>query len=129
VEESVRAGEDLTRRAEAQRKKVTELANELQKYREKNNMVSLDQRKDIVTERLKAISLNLTQLNAKLEEARVRARELAAAQAAKSDLTALPYIGNDASVRKLKDQLALLEVDRAKLLERLESSKKVASFE
>jgi capsular exopolysaccharide synthesis family protein len=71
-----------------------------------------------VTERLKAISLNLTQLNSKLEEARVRSRELAAAQAAKSDLTALPYIGNDASVRKLKDQLALLEVDKAKLLER-----------
>jgi capsular exopolysaccharide synthesis family protein len=106
------------RRAEAQRKKVTELANELQKYREKNNMVSLDQRKDIVTERLKAISLNLTQLNSKLEEARVRARELAAAQAAKSDLTNLPYIGNDTSVRKLKEQLALLEVDKAKLLER-----------
>jgi capsular exopolysaccharide synthesis family protein len=118
VEDATRAGEDLTRRAEDQRKKVTELANQLQKYREQNNMVSLDQRKDIVTERLKAISVNLTQLTPKHEEAKARLAELKAARTAGVDLSIVPYVGNDASVRRLKEEVGKLEVERVKLLER-----------
>src|SRR6266568_5064982 len=66
VDESMKAVEDLKVRADQQGKKVQELGNNLQTYRESHNMVSLDQRKDIVTERLKAVSVLLTQASSHL---------------------------------------------------------------
>jgi succinoglycan biosynthesis transport protein ExoP len=53
IDESMKAVEELKIRAEQQERTVKDLANELQTYREKNNMISLDQRKDIVTESLR----------------------------------------------------------------------------
>ena len=60
VEESMKAVEDLKIRADQQAKKVQELGNNLQAYRERQNMVSLDEKKDIVTEKLKALSTLVT---------------------------------------------------------------------
>jgi succinoglycan biosynthesis transport protein ExoP len=54
VDESMKAVDELKIRAEQQKDKVEQMALDLQTYREKNNLVSLDQRKDIVTEKLKA---------------------------------------------------------------------------
>ena len=66
IDESMKAVEELKIRAEQQQRKVRELAIELQTYREKNNMVSLDQRKDIVTEKLKSLNLYRTQTSTRL---------------------------------------------------------------
>ena len=49
VKESLQAVVDLRDRAEEQRKKVEQMAVDLQDYRQRNNLVSLDQRKDINT--------------------------------------------------------------------------------
>jgi succinoglycan biosynthesis transport protein ExoP len=61
IEDSMKAVDDLKERAEQQKKKVEELAINLQAYREKNKMVSLDKGKDIVTEKLKALNAYVTQ--------------------------------------------------------------------
>ena len=81
-------------------------------------MVSLDQRKDILTERLKAISVHLTQIQSQAEEARIRWEQIKAAKEVGADLTAIPNIGNDLSVRKLKEDLANLKITEAQLLQR-----------
>jgi succinoglycan biosynthesis transport protein ExoP len=71
VEESMKAVEDLKIRADQQAKKVQELGNNLQAYRERQNMISLDEKKDIVTEKLKALSTLVTQANSRLMDAQV----------------------------------------------------------
>src|SRR5581483_6587493 len=53
--EATKAVDDLKGTVDDQRKLVERLARDLQDYKEKNNMVSLDQRKDIVSESLKQI--------------------------------------------------------------------------
>jgi hypothetical protein len=72
----VQAVEELKIRAEQQERTVKDLANELQTYRETNNMISLDQRKDIVTEKLKALNLYVTQTGTKLKDAEAAAERL-----------------------------------------------------
>lgn len=72
VDESLKAVEDLKVRADEQAKKVEEVGNEIQAYKEKNDMVSLDERKDIVTEKLKAEDGILTDANSRLIQAQIR---------------------------------------------------------
>ena len=72
IDESMKAVEDIHARADDQRKKVDDLSEKLQAYRERNNLVSLDQTKDIVTEKLKALNNYLTQSNSKLKESEIR---------------------------------------------------------
>src|SRR5258708_18983358 len=76
IEDSMKAVDDLQVRAEEQKKKVEELGLLLQNYREKNNLVSLDQRKDIVTEKLKALNIYVTQTSAKLKDAEIRLNQV-----------------------------------------------------
>jgi len=92
IDESMKAVDDLKVRAEEQRRKVDELAVKLQNYREKNNMVSLDQRKDIVTEKLKALSLYLTQADSQVKAAEVRWNQVRERIESGGDLLELPFI-------------------------------------
>ena len=92
IDESMRAVEDLQIRAEQQRKRVEEQANALQAYREKYDMVSLDQRKDIVTDNLKQLSLLSTQTQYKLKEAETNWKQVQDRIESKGDLAELPFI-------------------------------------
>ena len=76
IEDAMKAVDDLKVRADQQKKKVEEMAFTLQSYREKNNLISLDQRKDIVTEKLKALNLYVTQTNSHLKDAEIRWRQV-----------------------------------------------------
>ena len=57
-------------------------------------MVSLDQRKDIVTEKLKALNLYVTQTSARLNEAQIRWSQVKEHKANGTDLTELPFIAS-----------------------------------
>jgi succinoglycan biosynthesis transport protein ExoP len=118
IDESMKAVEDLKSRADDQRKKVDELSVKLQAYREKNNLVSLDQRKDIVTEKLKALNLYLTQSTSKLRDAEIRWKQVQERIAVNGDLTELPFISSQSSIGPLLQQLAAQKIATAQLKDR-----------
>ncbi|GIL14593.1 MAG: chain-length determining protein [Chloroflexota bacterium] len=118
IDESMKAVEELKTRADDQRKKVDELSVKLQAYREKNNLVSLDQRKDIVTEKLKALNTYLTQSTARLKEAEIRWKQVQERIVSKGDLTELPFINSQTSISPLLQQLAAQKIAIAQLRDR-----------
>ncbi len=118
TDESLKAVEDLRDRAEEQRKKVDQLAVDLQAYRERNNLVSLDQRKDINTEKLKALNAYLTDTSNRLSDAEVRWEQVQSRQAKKEPLTDLPFIAVQPTITQLTQQLAAQQIIIAQLRER-----------
>lgn len=118
IDESMKAVEDLQVRANDQRKKVDELATKLQVYRERNNLVSLDQRKDIVTEKLKALNVYLTQSSARLKEAEIRWKQVQERRAEGGDLAELPFIASQTQIGPLLQQRAAQSIGIAQLRDR-----------
>lgn len=120
VDESMKAVEELKSRAEVEGKKVNELSVNLQRYREKNNLISLDQRKDIVTEKLKTLNQNVTLTSARLKEAETRWRQIKEVMDAKGDLLSLSFISsnNQTLIGDLSKKLADLKISYAQLKER-----------
>ena len=118
IDESMRAVEDLQIRAEQQRKRVEEQALALQAYREKNDMVSLDQRKDIVTETLKQLNLLVTQTQSQLKQSEIRWKQVQERLESKSDLAELPYISQNPNIGQLTHQVASRKIEIAQMRER-----------
>ncbi len=118
IDESMRAVEDLQIRAEQQRRRVEEQANALQAYREKYDMVSLDQRKDIVTETLKQLSLLANQTQYKLKEAETNWKQVQDRIESKGDLAELPFIAQNPTITQLTQQIATRKIEIAQMRER-----------
>lgn len=118
IDESMKAVEDLKVRAEQQRRKVDELATNLQAYRAKSNLVSLDERKDIVTEKLKALNVLVTQTTSRLADAEVRLKQVRERRASNGDLTELPFIASQPLIAQLQQQLAAQKIAMAQLRDR-----------
>ncbi|MBS0632586.1 MAG: polysaccharide biosynthesis tyrosine autokinase [Verrucomicrobia bacterium] len=118
IDESMKAVEDLKVRVEQQRKRVDELAVNLQNYREKNNLVSLDQRKDIVTEKLKALNAYVTQTTTRFKDAEIRWNQVKERKAAAAPLTDLPFIASQPLIGQMVSQLAAQKISLAQLKER-----------
>lgn len=118
IDDTIRGVEDLQIRVEQQRKRVEEQALALQAYREKNDMVSLDQRKDIVTEKLKQLSLYVSQVEAKRNEAETRWKQVQSRLESKEDLAKLAFIAQLPLVTQLTQQVASQKIALAQLRER-----------
>lgn len=118
IDDTIRGVEDLQIRVEQQRKRVEEQALALQSYREKNDMVSLDQRKDIVTEKLKQLSLYVSQAEARRNEAETRWKQVQARIDSKEDLAKLPFIAHLPIITQLTQQIASHKISLAQLRER-----------
>jgi len=118
VEESMKAVDELKDRADQQRKRVDEIANALQAFRERGNLISLLQNKDIVTERLKALNLMATQTSSHLKEAEIRWNQVQAWLKEGKDLTELPFIASQARVSQLMLQITSEKITLAQLSER-----------
>jgi succinoglycan biosynthesis transport protein ExoP len=118
VDESMKAVEELEQRANVQRTKVDDIAAALQAYREKNNSVSLDQRKDIVTEKLKELNRFVTQSSAGLQEASTRWKQVTGSRAQGDSLLDLSFIATVPAVSQLQQQVATLKIKVAQLSQR-----------
>ena len=105
TDESLKAVDELKDRAEQQRKRVDEMANALQAFRQRGNLLSLMQSKDIVTERLKALSSMATQTGSRLKEAEVRWNQVQEWTKSQRDLTELPFVASQSKVSQLVLQL------------------------
>ena len=118
IDESMKAVEELKIRAEQQERTVKDLANELQSYLERNNMVSLDQRKDIVTEKLKALNLYVTSTDAKFKDAGIRWKQVQERQAEGGDLTQLSFIAAQPLISQLLNDVSTKKILVAQLRDR-----------
>ncbi|MDF3057520.1 MAG: ptk [Rariglobus sp.] len=118
IDDSLKAVEELKIRAEQQERTVNDLANGLQTYREKNNMISLDQRKDIVTEKLKTLNLYVTQTEAKLKDSEIRWKQVQERRASGGDLTELSFISNQPLIDQLVKEVAGKKITIAQLRDR-----------
>jgi capsular exopolysaccharide synthesis family protein len=118
MSESMKAVEDLKNRAESQSQKVQELGINLQGYKERNNMVSLDQRKDIVTEKLKALNLLVTQSSSRLKESEVRWTQVQEFRKSGTSLADLTFIATVPLIQNLSQQVAAQKIAVAQLQQR-----------
>ena len=118
IDESMKAVDELHARIDDQRKKVGELATRLQTYRETHKMVSLDQRRDLVTETLKTRSILVAQTDARFKDAGVRWQQVQELRAAHRDLAELSFVVSHPIVGELKKQQAAQKVLVAQLSER-----------
>jgi succinoglycan biosynthesis transport protein ExoP len=118
VEESMKAVEDLKIRADQQAQKVQELGNNLQAYRERQNMISLDEKKDIVTEKLKALSTLVTQSNSHLMDVQVRWNQVQDCTKNHGDLADLGFIAQQPMVQSLLHEIGSQKVTIADLAQR-----------
>jgi len=118
IEESMRGVEDIQVRIEQQRKRVEEQAIALQDYREKNASGSLDQRKDIVTETLKALNSYVTQTGNNLKESQIRWQQVQQRIESKGDLTELNFIAVQGIISTLVQQISTQKIAIAQMRER-----------
>ncbi|AHF89392.1 sugar tyrosine-protein kinase [Opitutaceae bacterium TAV5] len=118
VDETFGILEDLKLRAESQKKKVEDLNRQMQAYREKYNMGSLDKTKDIQTRKLMEQGSLVTQSGARLSEATVRWQQVEDRIKANGDLLELPFIANNQLVAQLASQVAMQTITVKQLRER-----------
>ncbi len=118
VDESMKAVDDLKERADQQRKRVDEVANALQAFRQRGNLISLVQSKDIVTEKLKALNMYATQANSRLKDAEVKWNLVQDYTKTGRDLTELPFIASQTKVNQLILQISAQKLALAQLRER-----------
>lgn len=118
IDDSLKAVGELEIRATEQSRKVDRVAKAIQAYREKNNLVSLDQRKDIVTEKLKELSLYVTQGSAAVQDAETRWNQVKTARAKGEDLLNLPFIASVPTVTLLQQQVSAAKIAVAQLARR-----------
>jgi capsular exopolysaccharide synthesis family protein len=109
---------DLQITVEDQQKVVDAIAQKIQAYKERNKTVSLDQRKNIIDESLKALNLEVQHLNGLLQAATVRLDQVKEYKAKGLDLTGLPFIASSPHIIQLKQQVAAHQIEIAKLGER-----------
>ncbi len=117
-DDSRTAYDTLSVTVDEQRKKVEQNANDLQAYKEKNNMVSLDSRKDIVNETLKAINLEANRAANILNAAEIRLNQVKEHRAKGISLTDLPFIANQPLIAALNQQRSTQQIAIAQLRER-----------
>ncbi|EIP97212.1 capsular exopolysaccharide biosynthesis protein [Opitutaceae bacterium TAV1] len=110
--------EDLKLRAESQRKTVEDLNRQMQAYREKYNMGSLDKTKDIQTRKLMEQGSLVTQSGARLSEATVRWQQVDERLKNNGDLLELPFIASNPLVSQLASQIAMQTITIKQLRER-----------
>ena len=113
-----KAVDDLQVTVDDQRKKVDQLAQKLQGYKEKNKTVSLDQRKDIVSESLKVANLDAQKAGVLLQAIEARLNQIKEYRAKGADLTGLAFISSPKVIEELVQQLASRTIEVAKLRER-----------
>ena len=112
------AVEFLKVRADQLRKESEEADSKLQAYMKAHNMISLDKSKDIVGDRLKAISGSLTNQKLLVLNLENQYSQVQSYQKDGKDLVEIQYIAQHGTVPSLKGQLASLQQQQSVLSER-----------
>ena len=108
----------LHEQAEEIKPKMAKSELALQEYRETNHAVSLEERQNIVVDKLKALSASLTQAHTDRLAAEVEWKAIQTALANKITVTMIPLIAADTQVKVLQTQLNGNEIALSSLRER-----------
>lgn len=117
-EVSAKAVEDLRGTIDEQQKKVQLLARELQDFKEKKKMPSLDSKKDIISESLKAVNAEVTKAQLVLSGAETRLKQIEERRRQNIDLTELTFVSSQPLIVELMQQLAKQKILIAQLEKR-----------
>ena len=115
---ATKANEELQMTVADQEKRVNQLAQKLQAYKESNKTVSLDQRKDIVSDSLKTSNAEEQKAAMVLHSAEIRLNQIKEHRAKGADLLGLQFIASQPVITELMQQLAAQKIQIAKLGER-----------
>jgi len=102
----------LTQQLAEQRRKVEESELALQKYRERENSLSLEAGQNIVVQRLNALNSAVTQAKTDLIAVESLYRQLAASQINQEALDTFPPIRSNALVQEIRARLSSLQRER-----------------
>jgi succinoglycan biosynthesis transport protein ExoP len=109
----------LNTEVEAAKKKVTESEAALQKYKEDNEILSLEGRQNIVVQKL--LELNTAVSQAKVRRMTLETQYAQVQNLQKGGLESVPQVINNPLIQQLKVKLLTLEGERSELLEQFRS--------
>lgn len=112
-----RAVEMLAASVDQQRKRVDALAQQLQAFKEKHQLRSLDQRQDMLNESLKEATVEAQRVYIQLETAKSRVAQIEECRARGAELTRLSFVAGQPLVIELMQQIARQRITMAKLNE------------
>jgi succinoglycan biosynthesis transport protein ExoP len=112
------AGRELATTVTDQQKKVERLSRELQEYKEKRKLPSLDQRKDVVTDSLRASNSELMRNQQALALSQIRINQINEYRAKGADLAELPFIASQPLISNLVQQRVSHRINITTLSER-----------
>src|SRR5690606_28320216 len=81
-------------------------------------MISLDERRDIVTDRLKALGMHVTDVSTQLKDIEVRWKQLQERRQDYAAVSELPFVASDPHIAALKQQIAAENIAIAEMQER-----------
>jgi capsular exopolysaccharide synthesis family protein len=102
-----------------QRRQVTESEAALQKYREQNNAVSLEDSESIVAQKLGELSTMVTRAKAERMQKESVYRQMSAARSSPAALDAFPAIVGNVYIQQIRAELAREQTRKAQLGEKL----------
>lgn len=118
LDDSTGASKALEGTVEEQQKKVEQLSRDLQLYKETNKLPSLDQRKDVVNDALKAANQDLLRAQQVLALSQTQIDQINDYRAKKGDLTDLPFIASQPLIAQLQSQLVTQKINITTLSKR-----------
>ena len=116
---SKEASDWLGQQLAEQRKKVEDSETALQRYREKGDAIALEDRQNIVVQRLSDLNQAVTKARTDRIEKEAVYRQLEGIQANRAALDTFPAIMSNSFIQQLKSQLADLQRQQAQLADRL----------
>jgi capsular exopolysaccharide synthesis family protein len=108
----------LQAQVDEKRRQVEELEAELQDFRQQNNLVSVQQDRGILSERLRRLNQTLTEMRIRFLESEGRLRQIEAAGDEIDRLMEIPFIGGSPDINRVYSQLNELRRERKVLDER-----------
>ena len=105
VDSSKRALRWMSRKVEEERVTLDDLENGLQKYMEKNDIITLEARLAIVPQKLMELSTQLTRAETKRKELETLYNKIRSLDASGKDLDSIPAIASDKTVSFLRGQI------------------------
>ena len=110
IDASMKAVEDLRKRAEQKKNRVEELELKLAEYRELKNAVSLDKQENIAAEELASLNQIKTSAKMTLDQAEIRWNLIQDYIKQGKELWELPFISDQLRVASLIDQISAIRI-------------------
>ncbi len=103
---------------EEQRQLVDRASAELYDFKQRNRVVSFDERRDTINAALRAANAELLHAVTAQNNLEIRCRQIEEARAKKVDLSTLPYFNNRPGIESLRARLVDMEMEQRRLAER-----------